>query len=370
MNIRGKICNSSFKDREEEELSFFRDIHKREKDQLAIASLLHEPAAHVSEEYFQANGTGKYGLYRMDSGGRKGGLGVEFLAETGKNDYNWLKTPPATPLFPSLEMETNSQQQLVIQREIPILQPLSISRFAGAGNKEAVKKPTSTKYRPKSPNPNQKLPQRHKTPTGRPSISSSIHKKNMNIAPTQLHDKPKQTSSPILKSNNIPRPNFLASNLEIKSSSNTNSKTRGVSPSLRQKVVAGFPDETPPPNLITVNRPSSATRGRPSNQIQSSSILLQKQEITNSKIIRRQSCSPSVTRGRKFDHTQSTTAVAVKVVGRGNQTVQVLGSRMVDKFMNARNSSIDLERQGKMKMKSSMNIYSSSTFDEERKRSW
>lgn len=37
-----------------------------------------------------------------------------------------LKTPPATPLFPSLEMETtNYLPELLVQREIPILQPLT-----------------------------------------------------------------------------------------------------------------------------------------------------------------------------------------------------------------------------------------------------
>ncbi|XP_012833074.1 PREDICTED: uncharacterized protein LOC105953939 [Erythranthe guttata] len=77
---RGMISNC-IKDKYEE-LSFFRNIQKREKEQ--VASLL-QP---VSEE-FEA------------------------------------KTPPATPLFPSLEMETNGQE-LVIQREIPIL--LSLSR--------------------------------------------------------------------------------------------------------------------------------------------------------------------------------------------------------------------------------------------------
>ncbi|CAI9762909.1 unnamed protein product [Fraxinus pennsylvanica] len=43
---------------------------------------------------------GNYGLYRMESG-RKGPA-LEFLVESGKNDYNWLKTPPMKPLFPFL----------------------------------------------------------------------------------------------------------------------------------------------------------------------------------------------------------------------------------------------------------------------------
>lgn len=40
--------------------------------------------------------------------------------------FSRLKTPPATPLFPSLEMETtNNLPELLVQREIPILQPLT-----------------------------------------------------------------------------------------------------------------------------------------------------------------------------------------------------------------------------------------------------
>jgi hypothetical protein len=38
-----------------------------------------------------------------------------------------LKTPPATPLFASLEMEADSCQ-IVFQRELPILQPVKTSR--------------------------------------------------------------------------------------------------------------------------------------------------------------------------------------------------------------------------------------------------
>lgn len=36
---------------------------------------------------------------------------------------NRLKTPPATPLFPSLEMEPNAK--LVVQKELPIAQLIS-----------------------------------------------------------------------------------------------------------------------------------------------------------------------------------------------------------------------------------------------------
>ncbi|MFS8030459.1 hypothetical protein Hanom_Chr17g01534321 [Helianthus anomalus] len=59
---------------------------------------------------------------------------------------------------------------------------------------------------------------------------------------------------------------------------------------------------------------------------------------------RRQSCSPSVTRGRKVAPTSEesmTTMNALKGSNRMFQTgngAQILGSRMVDKLMNARKS--------------------------------
>ncbi|XP_017982334.1 PREDICTED: uncharacterized protein LOC18589499 [Theobroma cacao] len=106
----------------DEDLLLFRELHKRDKDR--IASLL-QP---VSAE-FEPNG-GNYALYRIASG--KKASGYEFFPENNKNDYDWLKTPPATPLFPSLEMEANAPE-LVIQRELPIIQPLSRVRpFPGS----------------------------------------------------------------------------------------------------------------------------------------------------------------------------------------------------------------------------------------------
>ncbi|KAL2469437.1 Uncharacterized protein Adt_37573 [Abeliophyllum distichum] len=377
MNRRGegmpRKLSNCVKDRDEE-LSFFRDLQKREKDE--IASLL-QP---VSNE-FEPNGN--YGMYRMESG-RKGPA-LEFLAESGKNDYNWLKTPPATPLFPSLEMETNAPE-MVVQREIPIIQHLS--RFAG--NSDGVKANTN---RSKSTNPKPKIPQRYKTPIGRPIISST-DEKNAKSAPVisqkmnqshallsaiSLTDKKNVKSAPMLdqktnqsntlvteklKTGTTPvksfsqrgsQSSFLTSNLsksmgmDSNSNSNTNPKSRGVSPSPRPTISTknpGFSDETPP-NLRT-DRSISATRGRPDIQNRP---IPQKQDLNPKS--RRQSCSPSVTRGRKVDNDGKVVNQTATKLQQGNRG-QVLGSRMVDKFMNSRMSSAE-ERQTKVKMNGSIN---------------
>ncbi|KAL7106215.1 hypothetical protein ACP275_07G098200 [Erythranthe tilingii] len=287
---RGMISNC-IKDKDEE-LSFFRNIQKREKEQ--VASLL-QP---VSEE-FEANGN--YGLHRMESGGRKG-AGFD----TGKNDYNWLKTPPATPLFPSLEMETNGQE-LVIQREIPILQPLS--RFAG------YSKGKKTSSIPISPKPMPKLPQRYKTPNARPSISPSIENKNMKSPPIINQRK----STP----NEKIHPNFPTSLLDLSKLSTTTNEPNSSINNLKNR---GLSDNTPPNNLRTMtnHRPASTTRGRSTNQ--NYLAAGPRKQDTNSNM-RRQSCSPSVTIGRKVVDSDNKSQQQVGNRGGG----QVLGSKMVDR---------------------------------------
>ncbi|EYU41089.1 hypothetical protein MIMGU_mgv1a017630mg [Erythranthe guttata] len=304
----------------DEELSFFRNIQKREKEQ--AASLL-QP---VSEE-FEANGN--YGLYRMESGGRKG-AGFD----SGKNDYNWLKTPPATPLFPSLEMETNGQE-LVIQREIPILQPLS--RFAGnSQGKKTSSIPISSKPKPK-------LPQRYKTPNVRPSISPSIENKNMKSPPIINQRK----STP----NEKIHPNFATSLLNFSKSTTTNEPNSSIN-NLKNR---GLSDNTPPNNLraTTNHRPASTTRGRSTNQ---NYLPAGPQKEDASSNMRRHSCSPSVTRGRKVVDSDNKSQQQVGNRGGG----QVLGSRMVDRFMNARINSSGEERQN-AKIKEFQKDLSSST---------
>ncbi|KAL7252351.1 hypothetical protein ACSBR1_007020 [Camellia fascicularis] len=135
------------------------------------------------------------------------------------------------------------------------------------------------------------------------------------------------------------------------------------------KMITTVLSDQAPPNLRT-ERSSSASRGRYENQTLAN--IHQKTEPVPK--TRRQSCSPSVTRGRKVEpkpeNTSTTgaittatattiteTATTISQKGRtqlaGNGT-QILGSRMVDKFMNARKS-IAEERETKLKFHGSIN---------------
>ncbi|KAB5538603.1 hypothetical protein DKX38_016136 [Salix brachista] len=94
--------------------------------------------------------------------------------------------------------------------------------------------------------------------------------------------------------------------------------------------IPGFSNDTPL-NLRT-DRATSATRARLAAAIPTAPIS-QKQDPTPRP--RRQSCSPSVKRGRKESNEENLTSSKGKTV-TGNNGAQIFGSRMVDKVMNAR----------------------------------
>ncbi|KAD3641775.1 hypothetical protein R6Q59_004353 [Mikania micrantha] len=306
----------------DEDLLLFREMHKRDKNRLV--SLL-QP---VSDE-FEPNGN--YPIYGMAS--TKKGSGLGFLGETEKNDYDWLKTPPATPLFPSIEMEARNAYQVVVQRELPITQPLS--RFAGKPEEKETKQIYAEK--PKTSNPKPRIPARSVTPGVRSSGLFIDPKKNIKTAPIPLiTNKPPNTTPSISKP-------LSERDTRFNQSRNTQ-KTRGVSPVVASRLtqIPGFSNETPP-NLRT-DRSVSASRGRMVNQtVQNTS---HKPEVSNMRS-RRQSCSPSVTRGRKMAPTSAEESVITINAQKGSGRLmsqtgnggQILGSRMVDKIMNARKSS-------------------------------
>ncbi|KAK6911681.1 hypothetical protein RJ641_023774 [Dillenia turbinata] len=321
--FRPPPSESGRKDRDED-LLLFRELHKRDKER--VINLL-QP---VSDE-FEPN-SGNYSLYKIPSA--KKGSGYEFLAESNKNDYNWLKTPPATPLFPSLEMDVNASD-LVVQRELPIVQPLSRFASTSDASKASIGRPKS---------PNQKVP-RSATASDRPWISSAGPKNTKVIS--ALNPKVHQLTNTLNKSavgtsleeqrnQKDSHMNILASNLSktTMKDSKTKPRSRGVSPFMRSTIPAqipGFTNEAPP-NLKT-DRSTSATRGRAGNPVLAAQP--RPEPITKP---RRQSCSPSVTRGRKMEAKQENEGNSVTTrakIQAGNGTL-VFGSRMVEKVMNAR----------------------------------
>ncbi|XP_027335260.1 mucin-5AC [Abrus precatorius] len=112
----------------DEELALFLEMKKREKER-------NDLLLHTSEEFDAALGSnpGTSPIFNISSSTpapvRKTGVDDFLNSENDKNDYDWLLTPPGTPLFPSLEMET--RKTVMSQLGTPATRPMALkSRLA------------------------------------------------------------------------------------------------------------------------------------------------------------------------------------------------------------------------------------------------
>ncbi|MFQ6648338.1 hypothetical protein Gotur_020728 [Gossypium turneri] len=122
----------------DEELALFLEMRRREKEKEKSNNLL---SVHNSEQQLNVP-LGSNVNVNVNGNGNVGGGGSpvskifsalpvrktaadNFLnSENEKSDYDWLLTPPGTPLFPSLEME--SQKTLMSQIGMSNARPVSL----------------------------------------------------------------------------------------------------------------------------------------------------------------------------------------------------------------------------------------------------
>ncbi|CAN1134372.1 hypothetical protein LINPERHAP2_LOCUS8229 [Linum perenne] len=251
-------------------------------------------------------------------------------SENEKSDYDWLITPPGTPLLPSKEMEaqsatrnqlgTNARPTILksrltnIQQEAPStngaskpkIMPLpSVLNSSSAGNRRSSfsgePKPAS---RPSTPTSRPTLPSakptRSSTPTGRPTLSSSKPSAALarsstptrttprSSTPTSRHSFPSSKSAsrsstptpsgsaPVSRSSSVTRSASIASKKPAPS--------RGISPTVKSRPLKpdAMPESVP-------KRPASATKARPGTRSSSNAAASIQRP-------RQQSCSPAKSR--------------------------------------------------------------------------
>uniref|UniRef100_M4C7I6 Uncharacterized protein n=1 Tax=Brassica campestris TaxID=3711 RepID=M4C7I6_BRACM len=135
----------------DEELSLFLEMRRREKEQDNSLLLNNNP-----HEFDTPLGSkpGTSPVFNLSSGGgpaRKTGPPDDFLNSEGdKNDYEWLLTPPGTPLFPSLEME--SHRTMMSQSGDSKGRPASLtSRLANSSSEPAARNHLTSRQQTSSP---------------------------------------------------------------------------------------------------------------------------------------------------------------------------------------------------------------------------
>ncbi|KAM0003610.1 hypothetical protein Hdeb2414_s0033g00719431 [Helianthus debilis subsp. tardiflorus] len=179
-------------------------------------------------------------------------------AEEEKNDYEWLMTPPDTPLFPSLDDET--PRVIPAQRGRPRAQPISISRSS-----TMEKSHRSSRGSP-SPNRLSPSPRSHE-PTFQPRSRATSAPSSSPPPTRRPATGSRRPSSPSSKPSSPPPRASTPPSRRL--STGSTSTTRGISvnsasPKIRawQANIPGFSTEAPP-NLRTslADRPASYVRG-------------------------------------------------------------------------------------------------------------
>ncbi|KAL8269117.1 hypothetical protein R6Q59_002915 [Mikania micrantha] len=239
----------------DDDLALFNDVQNRERDTFLLqANDDFEDIFTNKLRYFSDYKLGINIPARVDSS--------DLLhAEDEKNDYEWLLTPPDTPLFPSLDDEV--PQVNLAQRGRPRTQPISISRSS------TMEKSHRSSRSSASPNRVSPSPRSHNSPfesRGRHTTSafSASPPATFKHATSSLRSSPpsRKPVTPVLRASS-PTPRRLSSG----SNGTTSSRgSRGNSPSPKvkawQSTIPGFSTEVPP-NLRTslADRPASYVRG-------------------------------------------------------------------------------------------------------------
>ncbi|WOL16545.1 hypothetical protein Cni_G25332 [Canna indica] len=374
----------------DEELALFFEMRKLEKER---SNNLPHSTAGIDQTLGSKPGTAS--MFQIAPTGPTRKRIDEFLnSDSGKNDYDWLLTPPATPL-PSSDSEY--RRSPISSNGTPKARPTVLkSRLANAPDPSrnilSSRQPTPASIlnssamgirRPSSSGGRSQCSSRPSTPTGRPTLPAALKPTTRSSTPVSratLPAKPQvpppRSSTPVRSSTPMSRP-LISANSKPASRSSTPTRrpsapstattsissvppgrsssvtrstslvskssmsSRGSSPTRKHRPVK--PSDIPgfsldaPPNLRTSlpERPSSASRGRPGAPSSRSSSV---EPVPNARS-RRQSCSPS--RGRVpigNTHKGYSGPAPSKLQGRGGDDVNpvAIGNRMVERTVNMR----------------------------------
>ncbi|KAL0317068.1 UNVERIFIED_CONTAM: hypothetical protein Sangu_2121100 [Sesamum angustifolium] len=256
---RGQMGSLRLKDNKDEDLALFREMRKREKERNDLLLLQN------SDEFDAPLGpkTGSSPIFNITTGTpapvRKTGADDFLNSDNDKNDYDWLLTPPGTPLFPSLEME--SQKTVMSQLGTPKARPTALkSRLSNPQPEPAGRSNLSSRQPTSSPGLNTSTVglrrpsssggtgSRPATPTGRPTLSSSS-RSNL----TSTSNKPTLAAA---------KP---TSNMSIRVTSTTTSRpSRSATPTSRPTLSSAKP--TVPPRSSTPTARSTVRSSTPTSR--------------------------------------------------------------------------------------------------------
>ncbi|XP_042465307.1 endochitinase A-like [Zingiber officinale] len=259
----------------DEELALFLEMRKLEKERNNL--LLHN-----SEDLDPPLGSkpGTAPIFKIASSPpmRKPGID-DFLNSDGeKNDYDWLLTPPGTPLFPSLDTESKRSPigSIDTPKERPKVLKSRLSNAPDPSKNTSLRQPTSSSginsstlgtRRPSSSGGPSHSASRSATPDGRPASSKPTRSSTPTSRAT-LPSKPlapPRSSTPVRSSTPTSRPSVPAV---------SKTASRSTTPTRRSSISSAVPATSMPARQpSSVSRPGPTISRSPVPTISKSSIL-------------------------------------------------------------------------------------------------
>ncbi|XP_031475822.1 uncharacterized protein LOC116247704 isoform X1 [Nymphaea colorata] len=276
---------------EDHDLALFNDMDARERDDFLLTCADEDMDDSISTKLKH------FSDFKLGVTVPALGDGSDLLeVEDEKNDYDWLLTPPDTPLFPSLDDESTTLPNIA-QRGRPQSQPISISRS------NAVEKSRSSQKSRTSASPNRLSPSPRSTSgsvqsRGRPSsapnssfIRPSTSPRRPSTPPSMHHSQTERSSTPTARRVSTGSSGYKRGLSPVKAN-----RGNSASPKLSAwpSNLPGFSSDAPP-NLRTSlsDRAASYVRG-------ASPASRNGRDIANKN--RRQSTSPVVSRSASSQH--------------------------------------------------------------------
>lgn len=384
----------------DEELALFLEMRRREKENEKNDLLLLQNSEELDLSNLESNHENSMISKMVSSVPPKKTVVEEFLnSENDKSDYEWLLTPPDTPLFPTLdketqmplksETETRSSRPTALKLRVDNIQiepgsrsnvvskhHASMSSFGSSTN--GSKRISSSR----GPSP---ATSRSSTPSGRPTLPSTTKSSRPSTPTSRATLTSTKSTAPPVRSSTPTRPASRASTPTSRPSltapktsqrsatpnirSSTPSRTfgvsapptrpssaskarpvvaknpvqsRGISPSVKSRPwepsqMPGFTHDAPP-NLkkSLPERPASVTRNRPGVPSSRSASV----EATSNTKSRRQSNTPSKGRASAgFTHNNHSSLHALsraRFTDGDEESPVVIGTKMVERVVNMR----------------------------------
>ncbi|XP_030527585.1 uncharacterized protein LOC115738917 [Rhodamnia argentea] len=260
---RGRSLEGGLLFREkDDDLALFKEMQTRERDNFLLQS------DDDLEDVFSTKLT-HFSDFKLGISIPGRGESSDLLNADGeKNDYEWLLTPPDTPLFPSLDDDTPPAN--VVPRGRPRSQPISISR---SSTMEKSYRSSRGSASPSRSSPSPRSGNSAAQSRGRPSSArhASPTPSLQNATPPQRPSTPPSKTSVSAPRSSTPTSRRMSSGFSSTSGSGVRgaspvktSRGNSASPKIRawQANIPGFSTEVPP-NLRTslADRPASYVRG-------------------------------------------------------------------------------------------------------------